>query len=248
MTEEVKLTKAKITELEWYGDNYNQSRAKEGGKSFEVQFNPESLKVNFSNQKAGGDQPGGSPIQFVGTGTTKLALDLFFDVTTRVAQGENKVVNDVRTLTADIAYFMKPQTAVADQDNAYVPPGIQFLWGTFLFEGVMDSIDETLEYFSDDGRPLRATVSISLSRQEITFNRPEPVDATGNSAAGTKPLQFSRAGDSVQKMAGRSGQQNNYEQIAAENGIENTRQIAPGTPLNMATPSSNRRSCHGRNN
>ena len=241
MTDKVKLTKAKITELEWYGENHSQSRLKKDGKSFDIQFNPESLKVNFSNQKAGGDQPGGSPIQFVGTGTTKLALELFFDVTVPVKQGEKKVANDVRTLTADIAYFMKAQTAVERQENAYVPPGIQFSWGSFLFEGVMDSMDETLEYFSDEGRPLRATVSIALSRQEITFNRPDPVDATGNSSTGTQPLQSSRTGDSVQKMAGRNGKQSDWKQIAAANNIENPRQIPPGTLMNMSRPTGNRR-------
>lgn len=241
MTDRVNLAKAKITELEWYGENSSQSRTKQDGKSFDVQFNPESLKVNFTNQKAGGEQPGGSPIQFVGTGTTKLALELFFDVTVPVEQGEKKVANDVRTLTADIAFFMKAQTPVEGQENAYVPPGIQFSWGSFLFEGVMDSMDETLEFFSDDGRPLRATVSIALSRQEITFTRPDPVDATGNSPTGTQPLQSSRAGDSVQKMAGRSGKQADWKQIAAANDIENPRQLAPGTLINLATPTGNRR-------
>ena len=234
MTEKVNLVKAKITELEWYGENHSQSRTKEGGKSFDVQFNPESLKVNFTNQKAGGEQPGGSPIQFVGTGATKLALELFFDVTVPVEQGGNKVANDVRTLTADIAYFMKAETAVEGQENAYVPPGIRFSWGSFLFEGVMDSMDETLEYFSDDGRPLRATVSIALSRQEITFIRPNPVDATGNSPIGTQPLQPSRAGDSLQKMAGRIGKQSDWKQIAAANNIENPRRLTPGTLVNLA--------------
>ena len=241
MSGQVKLVKAKITELEWYGENHSQSRPKKGGKSFDVQFNPESLKVNFANQKAGGEQPGGSPIQFVGAGTTKLAIELFFDVTVPVAQGKTMVANDVRTLTADVAYFMKAETAVQGQENAYVPPGIQFSWGSFLFEGVMDSMDETLEYFSDDGRPIRATVAISLSRQEITFTRPNPVDATGNSPTGTTPLQPALAGDSVQKMAGRSGKQNDWKQIAGANGIENPRRLAPGTLLNLAPRTANRR-------
>ncbi|MCB9434495.1 MAG: peptidoglycan-binding protein [Ardenticatenaceae bacterium] len=221
-----------MTELEWNGNSNIPSRPKDGGKAFDVQFNPESLKVNFANQKAGGDQPGGSPIQFVGSGTTKLALELFFDVTVPVSEGK-KVVNDVRTLTADIAYFMKANTAVEGQTNAIVPPGIRFHWGTFLFDGVMDSMDETLEYFSEKGYPLRATVSISLSRQEILYNRPEPVDPAGNSPAGTQTMQPARAGDSLPKMAGRSGKQNDWKKIAAANDIENPRQLPAGTLVNL---------------
>ena len=50
-----------------------------------VQFNPESLKVSFANQlvqpAGAGDQTGPPARQFVGAGTTKLALTLWFDVT-----------------------------------------------------------------------------------------------------------------------------------------------------------------------
>ena len=35
-----------------------------------MQFNPETLTVTYTNQSAGGDQRGGSALQFVGKGTT----------------------------------------------------------------------------------------------------------------------------------------------------------------------------------
>ena len=57
-----------------------------------VQFNPETLKVSFANQiqtpSGAGDQSGTPARQFVGAGTTKLALQLWFDVTA-LADGEN---------------------------------------------------------------------------------------------------------------------------------------------------------------
>ena len=49
-----------------------------------VQFNPETLKVSFANQiqqpSGQGDQRGKAAAQFVGAGTTKLTLSLWFDV------------------------------------------------------------------------------------------------------------------------------------------------------------------------
>src|SRR5919107_2295403 len=67
-----------------------------------VQFNPESMKVSFANQlvqpSGAGDQRGTPARQFVGAGTTKLALQLWFDVTQPVPQGVEEA-DDVRKLT-----------------------------------------------------------------------------------------------------------------------------------------------------
>ena len=63
---------------------------------------------------------------------------------------------------------------------------MRFQWGSFLFEGVMDSMDETLEFFSADGRPLRAKVSISITSQDIQFqSRRRP--SSGGGVPGTTP-------------------------------------------------------------
>ena len=52
-----------------------------------VQFNPESLKVAFSNQIAGDNNKGGSAIQFSSRGTTKLSVEMWFDVTAEPPPG-----------------------------------------------------------------------------------------------------------------------------------------------------------------
>src|SRR5512134_1061310 len=79
------------------------------GSWAKVQFNPETLKVSFANQVAapsgGGDQKGTPGMQFVGAGTTKLSLQLWFDVTAPLPEGET-AVDDVRKLTQKVAYFI----------------------------------------------------------------------------------------------------------------------------------------------
>src|SRR4051812_18967920 len=124
------LTRAKLIEL-----NQQFTDKKDGGNSVEVQFNPESLKVTFANQLVqpqGGDQAAGNPgRQFVGAGTTKLALQLWFDVTAM----EQDPVDDVRRLTQKVIYFMTPQKSDADA-NKLAPPGVRFQWGSFLFDGM----------------------------------------------------------------------------------------------------------------
>ena len=77
-----------------------------GGAKTRVQFNPETLKVSFSNQLKGDDKSGTAAIQFVGAGATKLSLQLWFDV--NAPQIEEPRVNDVRKLTQRVAYYMLP--------------------------------------------------------------------------------------------------------------------------------------------
>ena len=155
------LVKATLTELD-----QKFEEEKSGGQKVEVQFNPETLKVTFANaivQPQGGDQSSGnSGRQFVGAGTTKLALTLWFDVTAM----EKDPVDDVRRLTSKVVYFMTPQKSDADPKKLS-PPGVQFQWGSFLFKGVVEGLDESLEYFSPDGKPLRASMTLTLSQQKI---------------------------------------------------------------------------------
>ena len=100
-----KLEKAELRELD--AEFKNEINA---DKNVVVQFNPDSLKVSFANQlqtpSGAGDQKGGTARQFVGAGTTKLAVQLWFDVSAPQPPGSNET--DVRKLTQKIAYFITP--------------------------------------------------------------------------------------------------------------------------------------------
>src|SRR6188474_1870041 len=130
------LAKAQLIELD--ADFKNE---KPSGQKVSVQFNPETLKVTFANQivqPQGGDQAAGNAgRQFVGAGTTKLALQLWFDVTAM----EKDAVDDVRRLTQKVVFFMTPQKADADPKKL-APPGIRFQWGSFLFDGMVEGLEE----------------------------------------------------------------------------------------------------------
>ena len=227
MPEPIKILHAEIREIT-LGSSAQEINA---DKTLKVQFNPEKLKVTFANQSAGGDQRGGSSKQHVGAGTTKLTLELWFDVTAPLEEGE-EAVDDVRKLTQKVAYFITPKKVGREK---WLPPGVRFIWGSFKFDGVMDSLDENLEFFSEDGKPLRASASISLSRQEIQFQFGDQTAPGIGSALtpGTEPRTVAKAGDSVPKMAGRQGKQNDASKIAAANGIENPRFVPPGALINM---------------
>ncbi len=228
------LRKAKLIELD-----ENLAQPKPGGKTVDVQFNPESLKVSYANQIANraqggsGDQSTGpAGRQFVGAGTTKMSLQLWFDASTPGADGSH--VDDVRRLTADVTYFMTPQPYQGD-DSKKLPPGLRFEWGSFTFDGVVDSLEETLEYFSRDGHPLRAGIALNLSQEKIlvsTFEGSGRIAGAGK-PAGTQPLASARAGDNLPSMAAAGGRGGDWQRIAAANGIENPRQMQPGQLLDL---------------
>jgi hypothetical protein len=243
------LAKAELRQLD---ANLNSEINRD--KWTKIQFNPDSLKVSFANSlktNEGGDQNGTQAIQFAGSGTTKLAVTLYFDVTAELPDGL-PAVNDVRTLTQRVAYFITASKEGSGRSTKYIPPATRFIWGTFIFDGVMESMEETLEIFSAEGRPLRASVAIGLTRQEITEFKfaqgaPDPPGATrrGGAAPGTAPLTEAPSGSNLQSMAasqpggsgGGAGLSGGWQAIAAANGIENPRLLDPGQLIDLNPPS-----------
>jgi len=240
----VQLAKAEIRKLD-----ANFESEVDRDKWTEVQFNPETLKVSFANQVAtpsgGGDQRGTPARQFVGAGTTKLAVQLWFDVGAQ--QDDDDAVDDVRQLTKKVAYYITP----AKEGDKFVPPGVRFIWGSFQFDGIMESLEESLEFFSPEGKPLRASVSFALTQQKITefvFRQAQAQPpgagrgaAGGGSGAGdpssppgTKPLSQAKDNSSVQSMAAAAGKQDDWQSIAAANGIENPRLLQPGQLVDLS--------------
>ncbi len=287
MPEPTKLEKAELHELD---DKGNPTQSKEHW--VKVQFNPETLKISFSNAVVppanppanpppAGDQSGNSSIQYVGRGTTKLTVQLWYDVTALASSGGAGAeqggslgasiggslglgggsfsagvggsggagggggaspageagVDDVQSMTDKVLYFIKPIQDKTDKTK-YKPPSISFVWGSFKFDGIMESLEQSLEYFDPNGKPLRASLTMSLTRQDIvsTYN-PKANNQAGTSGAstpGTNTLTPAKAGDSLQSLASSLGQRDNWQSIAAANGIENPRQLAPGQLIDMS--------------
>lgn len=203
-------------------------------KDCTVQFNPETLKVSFANQiskpEGAAAKDGKPPTQFVGQGTTKLGLQLWFDITAPMPEGQ-KAETDVRKLTKKVAYFITPKPG--ESAEKMIPPIVRFSWGSFQFDGIMESLEESLEFFSSDGRPLRASVTIGVTQQEITEIKPKNITPPGVNTPGTRPLSQAPAGSSVQSMADRQGKGLSWQDIAAANNIENPRLLQPGQLLDM---------------
>lgn len=232
-----KIAKARLIEL----DESLKNEAS-GGKSVTVQFNPDTLKLAFANQiqnsnpsssgsgGGGSDQASGtSGRQFVGAGTTKLTVQLWFDAAT-ATEGQ---VDDVRRLTQQVIYFITPKKSQQDASR-FVPPGVRFSWGSFLFDGLIDSIEESIEYFSPDGKPLRASVSLGMSQQTILVANFDSAARPPGTARGpgASPLTVAAGGSTLQGLAAAAG--SDWQRIAAANGIDNPRQLQAGQLIDLS--------------
>lgn len=234
------MEKAKLIEMRFDDKGVAQELPAGEGKQVEVQFNPETLKVSFANQlqtpsNSGDNSAGSAQRQYVGAGSTKLSLTLWFDVS--AATDEKHRVDDVRRLTQEVIYFMTPKEALADPKQ-FAPPAVRFLWGQFKFDGMVDSLEESLEFFSSEGKPLRASIALGLSQQAILKVE---YGAAGSlpgrsSAPGTQPLTSAPAGGSLQGLAAAAGAGVDWQSIARANGIENPRLLAPGQLVNFNLP------------
>ena len=225
MAETDNVIRAELREL--------KSDGTETGYRVAVQFNPETLKVNYANQlEQKGDQGANSSTQYVGKGTTKMSVQLWFDVTGPERQEVPKV-RDVRDLTKLVVYFMQAKEAPDDKTKK-VPPGVRFLWGSFQFDGIMESLEESLEFFSPEGRPLRASMTLNLTQQKITeFTIKDVAAPAGGPTPGTRPLTEAPANKSLQSLADGQGKGGDWQSIAAANNIENPRMLEPGALLDM---------------
>ncbi|HEY0006829.1 MAG TPA: hypothetical protein VGB17_18765, partial [Pyrinomonadaceae bacterium] len=199
-----------------------------------------------------------------GQGTTRLTVQLWFDVTSIMPLGKESIA-DVRLLTSEVAYFItaKPNPNGA-KDPPPAPPGVRFSWGTVLFDGVMESLDESLEFFSVDGVPLRASMNMSIAQGKLSIEPPDDsagppglsaglglsagigIGASASLGVGTQPLVEAQAGVSLQAMASVNfGASADWQGIAAANNIENPRLLQPGQLINMNASTSTSASVSG---
>ena len=134
----------------------------EPAANFPVHFNPASLQYTVSNKEQG---QGAKKKQHVSETSAQLSMDLVFDTT--------DTGRDVRVDTGEIVKLLSP-----DAKAKKAPRMVEFSWGTYSFTGVIEQYKETLDFFSADGVPLRASVSLTLSSKELTFADPDRAGAS----------------------------------------------------------------------
>ncbi|HEX8238980.1 MAG TPA: hypothetical protein VF574_04485 [Allosphingosinicella sp.] len=212
-----------------------------GGKSVVVHFNPASLKISLSNQF--GQDP---PQQHAKATTTKLDVELIFD-TTESGEDVRKTTEALRIMATATAKETAQKPAAkggggAKDEANHSLPKVTFSWGTAKYYGIIESLNETLDFWSSDGVPLRATTQISMKGAADKF-----FEGEGKAASYSKdnpapalddfiPVPALAAPTGATGAAAAAGDPAAGRLLAALNGVENMRM--PGGSMSASASAS----------
>jgi hypothetical protein len=143
------------------GDN---EKTRKAGKAIPVHFNPESLSYTITNNLT--QKKSKTAKQFVSDSSGSLTMDLVFDTTDTGAS----VQSVTKGLYALAGAKGKGTAKTSSGKTSELPQIVQFKWGNYKFEGIIQSYKEQLEFFSADGVPLRAVVNITLVEHKVEPN------------------------------------------------------------------------------
>ncbi|WP_433260227.1 peptidase M23 [Actinosynnema sp. CS-041913] len=202
--------------------------AKPGSKMSTVkfQFNPGTLALSKSvewrrqpSRMAGQT----SMPEFVGSGPRTLSVDVFLDAT---ATHDNSVEAGVEKLMVACV-----PTKKSIRKKTPASPWVRFEWGTaksVSFDGVLSSLSVAYSLFDVDGKPLRATCSLSIEEAGVDTPRQNPTSGSREARRTHRVV----AGDSLPQLAWREyGDAEAWRVIAEANGIDDPLVLVPGGEL-----------------
>jgi len=198
-------------------------------------FNPEEFTVEKSNQFAEVNIPGlSSPVfQFVRGNARSVSLELFFDTY------ENKIFKDVRLFTDRITgwdagsmFSGLPDAAKGLMDidsDLHAPPICLFVWGTFIFQCIIERVSKRFTMFLPEGIPVRATLNVTLKEYREVDVQVKELDLLSSDL--TKSWLV-KQGDTLWAIAAKEyGSPADWRLIADANRIDNPRLLEPGKEL-----------------
>jgi nucleoid-associated protein YgaU len=160
-------------------------------------------------------------LQFVRGEAQTLTLELFLDGTVRPSINPPTVEQRL----ARIREFVTIDKAL------HAPPVCRFQWLFIVFDGVVTSIKEKYTLFGEDGRILRARVTLSFKSYEavevqLREMKLESPDRTR--------VRVVREGETLAAIAAEAyGNSRLWRDIAEANDIDRPRFVAPGTALRI---------------
>jgi hypothetical protein len=194
----------------------------------DCQFNPSELTISKSNQWQS-SHSSTTPLPdmtFQGEGPSSFTLNLTFD--------SYEQRQDVRHLTDAVLSLMSASVEERGPQNnvSKRPPHVMFTWGNFsTFPAVIEKIDQKFTLFLDDGRPARATLTVSLKEVPKKRTKEQGQNPTSR-AAGASRVHVVQLGDTIDLIAADAlGDPGAWRTIAEANDLDDPRRLNPGRAL-----------------
>lgn len=180
-------------------------------KTIPVMFNPSEYKisknVNYNTTNIQGKQS--KKIIYKNGEPATLSLELFFNCDVKYnAKQELKSEENVRKYTERILRLLIP-------DESGQPPTCKFIWGKFTFVGYVSSATETFTRFTQEGIPIRATVSLTIIEK--------PDDTSNNRSDADIESYGSIEANETEVLCNRGKRPDEWRKIAESEGILNPR-------------------------
>jgi len=187
------------------------------GKTINLQFNPSEYTLeriskfdkkflitreNFKTQYKGGEE-------------SDLTLEFLFDTT--------ETGKDVRS-------EIEPLMLLVTKDpELHAPPPCAFIWGSFVFKGVVSKLSKKFTFFFEDGTPARVRVTITF----IPFKTLEEIESEERThSADLTKKRILKEGDNLWLLAYREyGDPSFWRLIAKANEIDDPRRVEIGKEL-----------------
>lgn len=203
-------------------------------ETVDVMFNPAeyqlSSQVNYADQTVPGLNS--SVVQFIAGQSDRLTMTLHVDtysVSRAIKPGddiyEEKQPADVR---GTVSLFL----SMLDVDGAlHAPPIATFAWGKMTFRGVVESMQHTYTMFTEEGRPVRARLEITMR----AVNEPGKDLRSAPRESPDRTKQRTLIGNmQLWHMAAQEyGDPARWREIAKANDIDNPKTVHPGRPLRV---------------
>ncbi|BDU01037.1 MULTISPECIES: LysM peptidoglycan-binding domain-containing protein [Nocardia] len=193
------------------------------GQEFLLPFNPEEYTLNQDNMFASQAIPGlsGPILQFVNGNMQTLEMELFFDTW----DTDDVEKRDVRELTGKVVGLLEIDKEL------HAPPVLRVQWGSLDFRCVLAKANQKFQMFADDGRPVRARVSVTFNRFIDAEREAKEVD---RQTADFTKIHIVRQGETLTRIATEHYQDPRvWRPIALANALADPREIHTGQPLRI---------------
>lgn len=192
-------------------------------------FNPNEVTIEKTNQYAETSIPGlpSSTFQFVKGGARTLTMDLFFDT----YEQEKDVRGYTDMITGWDSGSMEAKGLMDIDSDLHAPPICLFVWGSFIFQCIIERVTKKFTMFLPDGIPVRATLNVTL--KEYKDIETQLKETKFQSADRTKTWHV-KQGDTLWFIAAQEyGDPALWRPIADLNRIYNPRLLKPGMDLEI---------------
>ena len=179
-----------------------------------------SLTVDYNQDQTIGASA--STQSFKSMGQSDLKLTFFVDGT-----GVVKLPAGIK----DVEEYIKKFTDLVTKYQGVIhrPYYLLIVWGSLKFTGVCSKVDIKSSLFSPDGKPLRATIDITITQSKDYKTKTQE---GANSSPDLTHLRTVNAGDTLPLMAYRIyGDSSYYIQVAKANNLNSFLDIKPGDQI-----------------